>query len=337
MGTRRVATASVRALISTAGKVIRHNYRILAGRAGRVAHEFFIDGGGDHRSSVFLAGGGRSGTTWIAQILNFDNSYRLMFEPFYPKEVPLCRSFGSALYLRTSDADPSRREVAGRVLAGRLKNGWVDLYNHRWYSTRRLVKDIRANLYLKWLNVNFPGMPIILLFRHPLATVASRMSLDWNTYADAYLSQPALVEDHLAGVADELRAATDPFDQQVFRWCIEACVPLRQFAAGEIHLAFYERFVTEPQAAVAGIFRYIGRIYDEKALSMLMKPSTQTRRHKSAIVSGGQVLDQWREAISAERMRRALHILSLFGLDKIYNDATMPDVGAAFEMLGAKK
>ena len=337
MGARRVAVASVHALITTAGKVIRHNYRKMASKIVRASHEFFVDGGGDHRSSVFLAGGGRSGTTWIAQILNFDNSYRMMFEPFYPQEVPLCRTFGSALYLRPNDLDPNRREIAGRVLDGRLKNGWVDQYNHRWHATRRLIKDIRTNLFLRWINVHFPGMPIILLWRHPLATVASRMSLDWKTQANSYLSQPALVEDHLAGVADEYRAATDPFDQQVFRWCIEASVPLRQFAPGEIHLAFYERFVTEPQAAVAGIFRHIGRIYDEKALSMLMKPSSQTRRHKSAIVSGGPVLDQWRDMISPERIRRAVHILSLFGLDRIYNEATMPDVDAAFEMLGAKK
>jgi len=320
-----------------AGRVIRHNYRKFASKVVRASHEFFIDAGGDHRSTVFLAGGGRSGTTWIAQILNYENTYRLMFEPFYPKEVPMCRSFGPALYLRPDAVDPSRREIAGRVLAGRLKGGWVNQYNNKWYATRRIVKDIRANLFLKWLNVNFPGMPVIQLWRHPLATVASRMILGWETYVDPYLSQPALVEDHLAGVAEEMRAATDPFDQQVFRWCVESYVPLRQFAAGEIHLAFYERFVTEPESAIAGIFRHIGRTYDEKALSVLTKPSTQTRRRKSAIVTGGNVLEQWREVISGDRVRRAVRILSLFGLDRIYNEDTMPDVSAAYEMLGVKK
>jgi hypothetical protein len=324
-------------LIDTAGKVIRHNYRNLASKVVRASHGFFIDGGGDHRSTVFLAGGGRSGTTWIAQIVNFDNAYRLMFEPFYPAEVPLCRSFGSSLYLRPNAVDASRHEIAACVLDGRLKNGWVDQYNHRWYANSRVVKDIRTNLFLKWLNVNFPGMPIVQLWRHPLATVASRMVLGWKTYTDPYLSQTTLVDDHLADVAEEMKAATDPFDQQVFRWCVEACVPLRQFAPGEIHLAFYERFVTEPEAAIAGIFRHIGRIYDEKALSVLTKPSSQTRRRKSAIATGGKVLEQWREVFSAERVRRAVHILSLFGLDRIYNDATMPDVKAAYEMLGVKR
>ena len=320
-----------------AGRVIRHNYRLFAAKIARGAHELFIDSGGDHRASVFLSGGGRGGTTWIAQILNFDNSYRLMFEPFCPAEVPLCRSFGSELYLRADSVDPSRRAVANRVVTGRMKNGWVDVYNHRWFATRRIIKDIRTNLFLKWLYVNFPGMPIILVLRHPLATVASRMSLGWKTYTESYLAQPELVEDHLAGVADELQAARDPFDQQVFRWCVEASVPLRQFAPNQIHLAFYERFITEPQAAIAGIFRHIGRIYDERALSVLFEPSSQTRRRRSAIATGGDLLDQWRESISGERIRRALHILSLFGLDRIYGDASMPDVKAAHEMLGSRQ
>ena len=336
MGERRTSTASVHAL-TTAVQVIRHNYRKLASKAVRASHGFFIDAGGDHRSAVFLAGGGRSGTTWIAQIVNFDNAYRLMFEPFYPDEVPMCRPFGSSLYLRPDAVDSGRREIAARVLAGRVNSGWVNQYNQRWYATSRIIKDIRTNLFLKWLNVNFPGMPIVQLWRHPLATVASRMTLGWKTDADPLISQPALVEDHLAGVAAEMRAATDPFDRQVFRWCVESSVPLRQFAPGEIHLAFYERFVTEPEAAIAGVFRHIGRIYDEKALSVLTKPSSQTRRRKSAIVTGGKVLEQWREVISPEQVRRALHILSLFGLDRIYNDATMPDVDAAHEMLGVKK
>ena len=324
-------------MIGKAGRVIRHNYRLLAAKLARGAHEFFIDAGSDHRSTVFLSGGGRGGTTWIAQILNFDNSYRLMFEPFCPAEVPLCRAFGSALYLRPDTVDPHRREIANRVVTGRMRNGWVDVYNRRWFSTRRLIKDIRTNLYLKWLYVNFPGMPIILALRHPLATVASRMSLGWKTYNDSYLSQSDLVDDHLAGVQDELRAARDPFDQQVFRWCVEASVPLRQFAPNQIHLAFYERCVTETRSAIAGIFRHIGRIYDERALSVLFEPSSQTRRRKSAIAIGGDILDQWRESISAERVRRAMHILSLFGLDRIYSDATMPDVKAAHDMLGSKK
>jgi hypothetical protein len=336
MGGRRSAAAIAAILTPSARSVVRRTYRALATSVARASHEFFIDAGGDHRSSVFLSGSGRGGTTWIAQILNADNEYRMMFEPFCPAEVPLCRTFGSSLYLRPDAMDAPRRTIAGQVLAGRMKSGWVDQYNHRWWATTRLIKDIRTNLYLRWLNVNFPGMPIIQVLRHPLATVASRMSLGWNTYIDSYLAQPALVEDHLASVAEEMRAATDPFEQQVFRWCVEAYVPLRQFAPGEIHLAFYERFVTHPYASIAGIFRHIGRIFDERAFSALRAPSTQTRRKKSAIAVGGDIIGQWREVFSGERVRRALHILSLFGLDRIYSDAIMPDVGAAHAMLGAK-
>lgn len=40
----------------------------------------------DHRdeNSVFLAGFGRSGTTWIFDIINYKNEYRYTFELFHP-------------------------------------------------------------------------------------------------------------------------------------------------------------------------------------------------------------------------------------------------------------
>ena len=41
----------------------------------------------DHRQTVLLAGTGRSGTTWAANIINYANTYRFMFEPFYPQAV----------------------------------------------------------------------------------------------------------------------------------------------------------------------------------------------------------------------------------------------------------
>lgn len=46
----------------------------------------FIDTG-RIEDAVILAGMGRSGTTWGADVLNYDKSCRVMFEPFYPAAV----------------------------------------------------------------------------------------------------------------------------------------------------------------------------------------------------------------------------------------------------------
>ena len=62
---------------------------------------------GDHRSSVFLAGSGRSGTTWLSEIINHRRGYRYVFEPFNPREVGL---FGHRLV--EADVDRLRRDAA---------------------------------------------------------------------------------------------------------------------------------------------------------------------------------------------------------------------------------
>jgi sulfotransferase family protein len=323
-------------LLQTAHHLIREARtasRVLGAQLAYASHRFFIDAGGDHRSTVLLAGSGRSGTTWVSEIINFDRRYRYMFEPFHSDKVRRCRAFGAMTYLRPDARDDERLAVASSVLGGRLRAGWVDRYNKTWLSKDRLVKDIRANLFLKWLSVNFQGMPVVLLLRHPLATVASRLSLHWRPLTDAYLSNPELVEDHLGGVAEEMAGTTDPFEQQMYRWCVETVVPLRQFATGEIHLAFYEGFVADPDSEISALFDHIGRDYDPRALGELSIPSSQVRRRKSAIATRRDPLTQWRDEITPAQTKRALHILGLFGLDRIYNEDPMPDASAARAML----
>jgi hypothetical protein len=43
---------------------------------------------------VFLCGTLGSGSTWVEEILNFDQQYRLMFEPFHPKKVAKIKDWG---------------------------------------------------------------------------------------------------------------------------------------------------------------------------------------------------------------------------------------------------
>ena len=67
---------------------------------------------GDHRSSVFLAGSGRSGTTWLSEIINHRRGYRYVFEPFNPSQ----RSALSGISGPNSTSD---RTIGGKSFWGR--------------------------------------------------------------------------------------------------------------------------------------------------------------------------------------------------------------------------
>src|SRR5439155_17907235 len=112
---------------------------------------------------------------------------------------------------------------ADEILSGRVRSIWTDKYNRAHLPRKRLVKEVRGNLLLGWMHRNFPGMPIVLVLRHPCAVVSSQLKLPWNWHTDpeVFLSQDALMKDHLEPFREELTRVTDPFERHVLVWCIE--------------------------------------------------------------------------------------------------------------------
>jgi hypothetical protein len=286
---------------------------------------------GDHRSSVFLAGSGRSGTTWVSEIVNHRNAYRFVFEPFYPDKVRVLQNFWRRQYLRPEDRREEYLAPARAILSGELRSLWTDRFNKKFLARRRLIKDIRANLLLGWMRENFPGMPIILLLRHPCAVVASRLALGWQDVLVETMEQEDLVEDFLLPVEAEIRGSRGGFERHLFSWCIENYVPLRQFGPGEIHLAFYENFLAHPDHELRRLFAFLGEGFDERACRVLRRPSPLSRHPKVPSV------DAWRGSVTDRQLERAVEVLGLFGLDRVYGEGAMPDPSGAHALMGVSR
>jgi hypothetical protein len=291
----------------------------------------YLDLQPDYRSSIFLAGTERSGTTWISDIINYKGEYRYLFEPFWPHKVALCSQFRPQQYLRPEDENPYFLQTAEQILSGKIRNLWVDKYHRTFIARQRLIKDVRANLFLKWLHTHFPQMPIALIMRHPCAVVRSQLREKWqpNLKRD-FLAQNDLVADFLQPVEKEIEEVTSKFDAHLFRWCVQNYVPLRQFQKGEIHLAFYENFCVDPETEISRLFGYLDKPYSPEALSGLSTPSPVTQPG-SPIMTGGDLIDSWRKHISPEQVKRAVEIMSLFGLDQIYGEESLPNPQGADE------
>lgn len=272
---------------------------------------------------IFLAGSGRSGTTWVSNIINHKNDYRYLFEPFKPDKVGQCEHFKLGQYLRPDDQDASFMAPVEAILSGQITNAWIDRFNKNFASRQGLIKETRANLFLKWLKVNFPKVPIVLLLRHPCAVALSRVKMGWGGDLQTFLGQEELMEDFLAPFSREIAKAKDHFERQVFYWCVENYVPLRQFERGEVHLAFYENFCVTPEREVERLFAFLGKSYDAQVNTALRKPSSLSRAW-SAITRGENLVESWRGQITNEQLSRASDIVRLFELDRIYTEDAMP-------------
>ena len=320
----------------------------------------------DYHSAVFLSAAARTGSTWISETINYRNDYRYLFEPISlyrylltdryrpllpgPEEGIIARSpyhfvhdrepIDTRLqYIRPSDADPELRARASAVLTGRFKNPAVDQYNYtpRMVFRRRLIKETKSGLWLRWLYEQFPGLKIIHLIRHPIPTIQSRLegktdddpALRMRYFRKLVFGQPDLVADYLEPFRSLLESATTVFEQRMAVWCIQNYVPLRQFEPGQIHFAHYEDFCIEPVESLRKLFAYIGEPTDdrtiERALRTMNAPSSTVHGRTMGEIAGSGRIDgmkqvsKWQARATAEQLDAADRFLKAFGMDAVYS------------------
>ena len=309
------------------GRKLRH-----LGRSAR--GQMHLDFNGDPAKTVLVAGSGRSGTTWIGDIANFRNTYRVMFEPFRQDRVDLARNFQLRQYIDPDDESPRFLSAARRIVTGNVRDSWIDSRNTRILTTARLIKDVRVNLMLKWLRRRFPMMPIVLVLRHPCAVARSRVAAGWQPQLEVLLKQEPLVRDHLHPYVSEIRAAKPGFDSFIFEWCVEHMVALRQLDRGDVFMCFYEDFCVYPEREIRALLCFLGQPYDANALHLSRRPSAVSRS-ESAIMQGEDLVEGWRKRTSRAELDRANEILEMFELDRVY-PGSMPDRREAESLLDAE-
>jgi hypothetical protein len=290
-----------------------------------IGSHLYVNPDPDVRRSILVAGTGRSGTTWLADLIASQIPCRIMFEPFNPVYVPGYRDFHYFQYMRPGRDDRSLYTFACNVFTGKIRNRWIDHQNEKPFPKYRLIKEIRANLSLKWLHDHFPTVPILFIIRHPCAVVQSRMELEWATDTDIepFLLQPDLVSDHLIDHLDLIRRSSSQEEKHAIIWSVSNLVPLAQFNPGELKIVYYENLCTQPEAELPEIFETIGQRYESGVVTQSNRPS-MTTRPTSAVVTGNNRIARWSNSLSSRQIDRVLKIVEAFGLDHLYGDSLVP-------------
>ncbi|ODS29716.1 MAG: Sulfotransferase domain protein [Candidatus Scalindua rubra] len=248
-----------------------------------------------------------------------------MFEPFHPKYVPICRNFKFRQYIQPNAKNTQLYKVTEKILSGNVRNIWIDRFNKKVNCRKRLIKDVRANLLLKWMHSNFTSIPIILMMRHPCAVAHSRLKRGWETHLDDLLKQKDLVDDFLKDTLDDIQNCKTEFDEHVYLWCIENYIPLVQFKKGEIYVVFYENLCSNPEEQLRDLFLWLEKPFEETITEKIRKPS-KTSQSFSAIKTGESIIDNWKNQLSTKQIDSTMRILDHFGLDQVYDINPMPKV-----------
>lgn len=276
----------------------------------------------DH--SILVAGTARSGTTWLGDLLAGSRG-RILFEPFHRDKVQKISNLPYIPYARPHEEDPQLLAFARQVFSGAVRHPWIDREAGPLRPRFRVVKDIRANLLLKWLRAHFPEVPQVLIVRHPCAVALSRRQLHWATDDDiaSFLAQPALIEDHLAPYMEAMQRARTPLEKHAIIWCVSYLVPWRQFAPGELQVVFYEDLCRNPEHELERLAARLNWRFARCKPEAPHRPSS-TAIATSAVLTGNSRVSHWQKALAAGEVAQVLDTVAAFGLDHLYGSSPLP-------------
>ncbi len=273
-----------------------------------------VNGRIESKQPMIIAGSGRSGTTWVLDVIATTFDLRPIFEPLHPGAVK-----GAAPY--AWKYVPCDSDIAGmeqffdKIFTGQLSSLWTDFRVHpraifpylsdlsdiqsvkqlrhdwmtairqyhdcrSWRSRERLiVKCIRCNLLLGWLVARF-NAKVLLLVRHPGAVVESKLRIAGVSWDPEDMLNVYRQDDNLKALRgglyfDLLFQDLTPAQALTLLWCIENQSPMADAAANGYLIVHYEDLVDRGGIAWDRIAEFFGLINRRWDDDLLSRPSQQ--------------------------------------------------------------
>ncbi len=295
--------------------------------------KFLLRGRPDPSTAIILAGSGRSGTTWLTEVLCTLPGVQQIFEPLLPLVNTRVRAITGwdvsdphvrAVYLRPDNHYPSWQELWQHILTGRMRNYWTDYERNSYFPDRFLVKEIRANLMLGYLYRQFQPR-IVYIMRHPCAVVQSRLSITppWHADVQDILQQEVLVHDHLQPWIAQIAAETDLVGAHAVWWAVENHIALQQLQKIPHFLIYYENLVMQPDVILSSLLPWLGYTQmPSRVKKLLLQPSRMSNKHIS-YQDKQERLSRWQGQFSAAEQQRILNWAHRFGLT-MYDETPTP-------------
>jgi len=285
---------------------------------------------GDYNNCLIITGTLRSGTTWLAELLNNIPNSILIYEPLHIRRNIYSKKAGFKwrTYINPEENSPDyynffRKMFNFKVLCSyNLK--YVPLlktFNSKYY----IFKFVRANMLIVWLINNFPVKKPVLIIRHPCAVVSSRLNTGWgkpNINKELYENFPVfknIIKD--LNLMEEKLAAL---------WCEDYYIPLTQNKQNSFILVCYEKLISDPEGEVRRIFREWKMDMPDEILKKLNIPSksfVHNQNNEYLIennINSKKLLSRWKSELNTEQVSRILNIVKIIGMD-FYTEELEPD------------
>jgi hypothetical protein len=298
------------------------------------------------KDTILIAGAPRSGTTWLMELIKNIPGYTWIFEPINPGLFPESFDYGfrSRTYLKEEKSWPNGEEYLRKVFTGKVYSR-IPPYlpnpketMNRLLGNKLIVKSIRLNRLLPWINNRFELRDILLIVRHPCAVIASQMNTGFYGYHPSsppyYDAIPNL--KNIIDEASEIYGKNDNIIKKLKKietkeeilaaaWCLDYIVPLNVKKPFPWKIIFYEELVKNGRKIAEDLLNKLG---EEKIINTVVnslnKPSMVAPKGTSKVIKSDEQLKKSRKTLSDKQINRIIKLVNEFGID-FYSKKIEPD------------
>lgn len=291
---------------------------------------------------IVIMGFGRSGTTWVSDIVSKSLGGLILFEPFHPAVQ------GSSIALDFAYASGEQCRFGGVLKhadaaeKGEIRNRWL-LRNHLpkdldhsdsvfeetlWRECAILgFKEIRLNLMLPWFR-RHGEHKLLFVIRHPLSVLASikkrsRFWLEFGFEAHYHKFVAETFDNEVFSASSIqsnrvwLNKVNSELEKAALMWAVTHELLIKDLWADDVYLLEYEKLYREPFVETAKMLAFLG--YERHSLhpSWLFTPSMTTHR----TLHGAKDMDNylatgeaffWRDTLTDAELYTIREILGSF-------------------------
>lgn len=292
---------------------------------------------------VVILGFGRSGTTWLADIISRLLGKLVLFEPLHPSVTDRSKELSYRRVIAREDSLWLQQHILS-VLERRHRKPWL-MRNHvpvriedinpafldcLWQECTVVgFKEIRLNLLIPWLVQQDFGS-IVFVIRDPRAVVASILNrpnfweFGWPGTYDLFVSnvldEPALAHHPVQRHADFARSARLDVERIAILWALSHAIAIADCEKYGIPIIRYEDLYREPFQTVRQVMRACH--LDPKPIhpSYVFSPSLTTNRTFHGIYSMDKKIERgdfsvfWERTLSERQCAAITEIVHEFGL-----------------------
>lgn len=284
---------------------------------------------------IIILGFGRSGTTWVSDIISKSIGQLILFEPFHPCVFSESKHFCYRA-IANSDEEAVIKSHLNEVLEKRIDNRWL-LRNHlntpleeiedsfvSYIWDNSLIagfKSIRLNFNIPWFYSSLKSKPVFII-RHPLAVISSVLrrkrffeEFGWSFHWDNFAKNSApLIEpkQYLRKIFDSCSTTEEKL---AYMWCVTNIICLKQLSGLGLSPFFYEKIYADPYFQAKNMLDSIGLTRDIHP-SYLFTPSMLTLRTIHPFSGQKKINDTpelfWENYLNEEQIESINRTIGLF-------------------------